>query len=116
MPREAWRRRAVIAVVREAVLAPAATTVTSVDLEPLVDRRQRGDVHAGVAAVVGVVRLGRRDRRADVATAAAFWLARSLKPRYDGTAIASRMPMITMTTRSSISVKPSSRSSRCRNL
>src|SRR5215831_19968467 len=47
---------------------------------------------------------------------AARWFARSLKPRYDGTAIASRMPMITMTTRSSISVKPSSRSSRCRNL
>src|SRR5215213_4912476 len=47
---------------------------------------------------------------------AAFSFARSLKPRYDGTAIASRIPMMTMTTRSSMRVKPSSRASRCRNL
>src|SRR3954452_22231528 len=43
---------------------------------------------------------------------AAFWFALSLKPRYEGTAIASRMPMIATTTRSSISVKPSSRARR----
>ncbi len=35
------------------------------------------------------------------------------KPRYDGTAIASRMPMMMMTTRSSMRVKPSLRASRC---
>src|SRR6266508_1209109 len=46
---------------------------------------------------------------------AAESFARSLKPRYDGTAIASRMPMMTMTTRSSMRVKPlSSRARRCR--
>src|SRR5467141_2131540 len=39
---------------------------------------------------------------------AADLLARSLKLRYDGTAIASRMPRMMMTTRSSISVKPCS--------
>src|SRR6476659_11033342 len=44
---------------------------------------------------------------------AADFSARSLKPRYDGTAIASRMPRITMTTRSSMRVKPSSLASRC---
>ena len=38
------------------------------------------------------------------------------KPRYDGTAIASRMPMMTMTTRSSMRVKPSSRASRSRSV
>src|SRR3954453_2093537 len=47
---------------------------------------------------------------------AARLLARSLNPRYEGRAISSRMPMITITTRSSISVKPSSRASRCRKL
>src|SRR5437762_14375236 len=47
---------------------------------------------------------GTADRRL---ACAAERLARSLKPRYDGTAIASRMPMMTMTTRSSMSVKPS---------
>src|SRR3954447_18373186 len=56
---------------------------------------------------------GTADRRL---ACAAERLARSLNPRYDGTAIASRMPMITITTSSSISVKPSSRCSRCRNL
>jgi len=44
--------------------------------------------------------------------AAAVLLARSLKLRYDGTAIASRMPRMMMTTRSSIRVKPCSVSSR----
>src|SRR5918994_6621323 len=38
----------------------------------------------------------------------AAFAARSRKPRYDGTAIASRMPMMMMTTRSSIRVKPCS--------
>src|SRR5262245_3339476 len=38
--------------------------------------------------------------------AAAFFSARSLKPMYDGTAMASRMPRMMMTTRSSMSVKP----------
>ena len=56
----------------------------------------------------------RRRTAARTFDAAAFSLARSLKPRYDGTAIASRMPMMTMTTRSSISVNPSSRASRSR--
>src|SRR5690348_1589288 len=39
---------------------------------------------------------------------AADLFARSLKLRYDGTAIASRMPRMMMTTRSSIRVKPCS--------
>src|ERR1051326_698669 len=38
---------------------------------------------------------------------AAVLLARSLNFRYDGIAIASRIPMMMMTTRSSMSVKPS---------
>src|SRR5438876_1058796 len=37
---------------------------------------------------------------------AADWFARSLNERYDGIAIASRMPRMMMTTRSSMSVKP----------
>jgi hypothetical protein len=44
--------------------------------------------------------------------AAAVLLARSLKLRYDGTAIASRMPRMMMTTSNSINVKPSSEPSR----
>src|SRR5579862_3254830 len=45
--------------------------------------------------------------------AAAVLLARSLKLRYDGTAIASRIPRMMMTTKSSMRVKPlSSRASR----
>src|SRR6059058_4225554 len=48
---------------------------------------------------------------------AADWFARSLNDRYDGIAIASRMPRMMMTTRSSMSVKPlSSPASRCRIL
>src|SRR5918992_5548393 len=43
---------------------------------------------------------------------AADLLARSRKPRYDGTAIASRIPMMMITTRSSMRVKPPSRSDR----
>src|SRR5436305_1729980 len=43
---------------------------------------------------------------------AADLLARSLKLRYDGTAIASRMPRMMMTTRSSIRVKHSSEARR----
>src|SRR5258707_495600 len=46
---------------------------------------------------------------------AAALFARSLNLRYDGIAIASRIPMMMMTTRSSMSVKPSSLLSRiCR--
>ena len=41
-----------------------------------------------------------------MSAAAAVLLARSLKLRYDGTAIASRMPRMMITTRSSIRVKP----------
>src|SRR5437870_478762 len=37
---------------------------------------------------------------------AADWFARSLNDRYDGIAIASRMPRMMMTTRSSMRVKP----------
>src|SRR5438105_1661609 len=48
---------------------------------------------------------------------AADALARFLKLRYEGIAIASRIPRMMMTTRSSISVKPlSSRATRCRRL
>src|SRR3954454_7091427 len=48
---------------------------------------------------------------------AAELLARSRKLRYEGTAMASRMPRMMMTTRSSMSVKPlSSPASRCRIL
>src|SRR5437870_8745589 len=44
---------------------------------------------------------------------AADWFARSLNDRYEGIAIASRMPRMMMTTRSSMRVKPlSSRASR----
>src|SRR4051812_21372021 len=43
---------------------------------------------------------------------AAGLLARSCKPRYAGTAMASRMPRMMMTTRSSISVKPLSSDAR----
>src|SRR4051794_12895727 len=45
---------------------------------------------------------------------AAALFARSLNLRYDGIAIASRIPMMMMTTRSSMSVKPSSAWSRLR--
>src|ERR1700747_2591132 len=47
-------------------------------------------------------------RTARTFACAADLLARSLKLRYDGTAIASRMPRMMMTTRSSIRVKPCS--------
>src|SRR5919204_5910849 len=48
---------------------------------------------------------------------AADLFARSLNDRYDGIAMASRMPMMMMTTRSSMRVKPlSSPARRCRNL
>src|SRR3954471_18727115 len=48
---------------------------------------------------------------------AAELLARSRKLRYEGTAIANRMPRMMMTTRSSMRVKPlSSPASRCRIL
>src|SRR6266540_3039146 len=48
---------------------------------------------------------------------AAELFARSLKLRYEGIAIASRMPRMMMTTRSSMRVKPlSSPASRCRSL
>jgi len=40
--------------------------------------------------------------------AAADFSALALKPMYDGTAIASRMPRMMITTRSSMSVKPPS--------
>src|SRR4051795_11398918 len=47
---------------------------------------------------------------------AAELLARSLNLRYDGIAIASRIPMMMMTTRSSMRVKPSLLCSRVRSL
>src|SRR5438067_10938602 len=47
-------------------------------------------------------------RTARTLACAADLFARSLKLRYDGTAIASRMPRMMMTTRSSIRVKPCS--------
>ena len=72
---------------------------------PVVDRQQCRRRSADVGAVVGEVGLadGIAARRFALAAAS---LPRVLKPRYDGTAIASRMPMMMITTRSSIRVKP----------
>jgi hypothetical protein len=62
---------------------------------------------ARVSAAVAAVRA--RDF-AEASLALLFWL------RNDGMAIAARMPMIRITTRSSISVKPFSSSARRRSL
>ncbi len=101
-PRDSRHRRATVPV-------PTVTTIGGIDAgrdQP--GARSLRPCPCSVSCVVLVVVLGGRDRRADVRLGRSLTGPEPRKLRYAGTAIATRMPRMTMTTRSSIRVKPCS--------